>query len=234
MNYTELRAACNDWLARSDFTTANTDLFIDLAEARIARSLRVRAMESVYNELLDAAGTTPYAPATLELKHLFLVDVNDDGFLQLSDDFTIDASTLLVQAFSATNRVIRLEWKSIDAMAEEYDHTRQGVPKYVTRYGDRLYFWPLNTSFQYTAVGIQYGAITPLSDAAPSNYFSETTPDLLLAATLFEAATYVKSPQQAGIWSARYDRALNELQSADDRQEYSATPLTQRPRRTGP
>ena len=228
MNYTELKASVNDWLARSDLTTANADFFIDLAEAKINRSLRIRPMEKVYNELLQADGTTPCELSLLEFKHLFLVDVVDDGFLDIDDDITIDESAILVQNFGATDKVIRLEWRGVDEMAGQWDRDRSGKaePKYVTRYGDRLYFWPYSDEFKYTAVGIAYEKFTALSDEAPTNHLTDEAPDLLLSGVLNEASIYIKSPDQSSYWQARFDRALNELQGQDARQEFTGTPLT--------
>lgn len=231
MTYADLKAAVNDWLARSDLSNANADFFIDLAEARINRSLRIKAMEAVYNELLDAAGTTPVSSDVLEFKHLFLADVDDDGELTLDDDLTIDTSALLVQSLADTNAVYRLEMRTVDTMADQFDANRAGgVPKYFARYGDRLYYWPLSTDYTYTAFGVYYARFPALSDSQTTNWLTDNAPDLLLAAVLAEAASYTKSPEQIQYWQARMDRAMNELQGADDRQEFSATPLTVRTR----
>ncbi len=139
-----------------------------------------------------------------------------------------------MQALSSSSRVLRLEWKTIDEMVNDYDQNRQGVPKFVTRYGDRLYFWPLNTQEEYTAVGINYSAFEALSDLNLTNFLTDSAPDLMLSATMAEACVFTKSPDQAAYWNGRKNTVLNQLQGADERQEYSGTPLTQRPRSSGP
>lgn len=224
MTYAELKAAVNDWLARSDLTDANADLFIDLAEARINRSLRIRAMETVYNETLDTEGTTTYPSTVLEFKHLFLIDADDP------DALAISGSTAGVQSLADTNAVYPLEWRGAFELGANFETYRSsgGAPRYAARHGDRIYYWPLSTDEGYTAAGIYYAKFTALSDDATTNWLTDNAPDLLLAGALLEASAYVKSPDQFGFWSARFDRALSELQRSDERQEFSATPMVSR------
>lgn len=228
MNFASLKSSISDWFARSDITDANAVQFLELALARINRSVRIRAMETVYNELLAADSTTPFPLTLLEFKHLFLFEAPDDGVLLDEDDLTVQDSALLVQALTQTTKVCEIQYRTTTDLFRQFDASRTGVPKFATRYGDRLYFWPASTGMVYAAGGIYYAAFPTLSDGVPTNWLTDNAPDLLLSACMTECAAYVKSAEWIQYWQGRYDRALNELQAADDRQEYSATPLTMR------
>lgn len=60
MTYSELKTAVSDWMHRNDLA-ANVDLFIDLFEARVNRSLRATEMEST--ETITPAAATVALPA---------------------------------------------------------------------------------------------------------------------------------------------------------------------------
>lgn len=228
MNFVTLKASISDWFARSDITDANAVQFIEIAMARINRSLRIRAMETVYAELLSADGTSPCPMGLLEFKHLFLYVADSAGLDADSEYLTVDASTVQVQNLARSTKVCELQYRPSTDMFRQYDANRTGIPKYATRYGDRLYLWPVSTDMVYSAGGIYFAEFPALAEDNPTNWLTESAPDLLLSACMTECAAYVKSPEWIQYWQGRFDRALNELQAADDRQEFSATPLQMR------
>lgn len=225
MNFATLKSSISDWFARSDITDANAVQFIELAMARINRSLRIRAMEVVYNELLSSDSTTPCPLSLLEFKHLYLFESEYEGELTEEDPLIVDQEAMQVPALTLTTMVRELEYRPSTDLFRQFDKARTGIPKYATRYGDRLYYWPASTDMVYAAGGVYYGAFPELSDDEPTNWLTGNAPDLLLSACMTECAAYVKSAEWIQYWQGRYDRALNELQAADDRQEFSATPL---------
>lgn len=216
MNYTQLKAAIDDWLARSDLSDESiADTLIDMAEARINRLLRIKAMETVYNATISS-GVTDYPDAALEFKHLYLYSGDGDT---LSGDGVLDPTD---------NNIRELEWRGLDAFSDQVLGS-SGVPQFASRQGDKIVYWPLPNG-TYKVSGIYYAAFTALDDDNPSNWLSTNAPDLLLSAVLTEASAYIKSPEQEAYWRSRREAAMGELQAADDQAEYSATPLTMRPR----
>lgn len=214
MNYTSLKASIDDWLARSDISDESiSDTLIDLAEARINRILRVKAMESVYDATI-ASGVTAYPSDCLEFKHLYLYSGDGDT---LSGDGVIDPTD---------NTIRELEWRGFDAFSREYQGS-SGVPCFATRQADKIIYWPKPQGTQKVS-GVYYAAFTALSDASPTNWLSTNAPDLLLSSVLTEASAYIKSPDQLQYWQGRRDQAMAEIQAEDDKAEYSATPLTMR------
>ena len=214
MNYISLKASIDDWLARSDISDETiSDTLIDLAEARINRILRVKAMETVYDETI-ANGVTDYPSTCLEFKHLYLYSGDGDT---LSGDGIVDPTD---------NTVRELEWRGFDAFSREYQGS-SGVPCFAARQADKIIYWPAPQG-TYKASGVYYAAFTPLSDNNTSNWLSTNAPDLLLSAVLTEASAYIKSPDQLQYWQGRRDQAMAEIQAEDDKAEFSATPLTMR------
>ena len=61
--YSTLQTAVANWLDRDDLT-ARIPEFIALAETRINRALRIRAMETVSTAISTASGTREYALPT--------------------------------------------------------------------------------------------------------------------------------------------------------------------------
>lgn len=62
MNYSQLIAAIGDWTARSDLSTPAT-LFLELAEGRIARDLRLSRFTATATLTIPAAATSVDLPA---------------------------------------------------------------------------------------------------------------------------------------------------------------------------
>ena len=71
--YDNLKSEIASFLNRDDLT-ANIDTFIDLAETRHARDLRIREMEAVSTSITTVAGTQSYDLPTgyLELRYAML------------------------------------------------------------------------------------------------------------------------------------------------------------------
>lgn len=218
MDYASLKSSVNDWLARSDVSDSTADLLIDLGEARINRTLRIRAMEAVYTSALDADGTSAIPTGYREFKSLFLAKGLG----------TVPGSTIGIHALADASTVRRIEWRTDDAMFAEYEGTKPGDPLWATRYGDRIMYWPADTTVTFTAAGIYYKDFTALSSSATTNWLTDNAPDLLLAAVLYEASVYIQSESRMATWKPKYEQALAEVQGESERQEFAATPLSQR------
>jgi hypothetical protein len=202
--YTELKTSIGDWLNRSDLTAAIPD-FISLAEAQLERTLRTRQMIVRANASFDAQyGAVP--ADFLETKSLKL---------------------------TSTNPQTPLQFLSIDLLdAESTKHTASGKPKFFGVVGDQLRLVPTPDS-NYTTELTYYAKLTKLSNSVASNWLLTSSPDIYLYGSLLQAAPYLQDDARISTWSALYDRAMNDLQIADDRGSSSGGTLLTRAKTFG-
>lgn len=195
-NYSDLKSAIASYLARSDLTSQIPD-FIRLAEIRLRRELRIRQM------LKNATTATTSGDSTVGLP---------SDFLELRDIFIQDNPDQIVNFLSPAmfHRNARA--------------TESGEPVNYTIIGEELQFAPIPDS-SYTVQMLYFYAPTFLSDANTTNLFTDNVSDLLLYASLSEAEPYLMNDARIAVWASLYDRGLNALKVADDRGQYSATPM---------
>jgi len=202
--YTELKTSIGDWLNRSDLTTAIPD-FISLAEAQVERTLRTRQMIVRANASFDAQyGAVP--ADFLETKSLKL---------------------------TSTNPQTPLEFLSIDALdnkASEY--TGSGKPRFFGVVGGQFRLVPTPDS-NYTTELTYYAKLTKLSNTVTTNWLLASSPDIYLYGALLQAAPYLQDDARIQVWSSLYDRAMSELQTADDRGASSGGALLTRAKSFG-
>lgn len=186
--YAELRTSIADWLNRSDLSATIPD-FISLAEAQIERTLRTRQMIVRANASLDAQyGTVP--SDFLEVKSLKL---------------------------TSTNPPTPLSFMSIDALDQQSSsYTASGKPKFFGVVGNQLRIQPTPDG-TYTAELTYYAKLTKLSNSVTSNWLLASSPDIYLYGALLQAAPYLQDDARIQTWATLYERALNDLRTADDR-----------------
>jgi hypothetical protein len=202
--YTELKTSIGDWLNRSDLTTAIPD-FISLAEAQIERTLRTRQMIVRANASFDAQyGAVP--SDFLETKSLKL---------------------------TSTNPQTPLQFLSIDALDNEAaNYTASGKPKFFGVVGGQFRIVPTPDS-NYTTELTYYAKLTKLSSSVASNWLLASSPDIYLYGALLQAAPYLQDDARIQTWATLYERALNDLQTADDRGASSGGALLTRAKTFG-
>ena len=202
--YAELKTSIGDWLNRSDLTNAIPD-FISLAEAQVERTLRTRQMIVRANASFDAQyGAVP--ADFLETKSLKL---------------------------TSTNPQTPLEFLSIDALdnkASEY--TGSGKPRFFGVVGGQFRLVPTPDS-NYTTELTYYAKLTKLSNSVTTNWLLASSPDIYLYGALLQAAPYLQDDARIQVWSSLYDRAMSELQTADDRGASSGGALLTRAKTFG-
>lgn len=195
-NYTDLKSTVASYLARTDLTSQIPD-FIQLAEIRLRRDLRIRQMlKSVSTTTTGGDPTVSLPPDFLELRDLF-VDTNPVRDLQF-----VTPSVL-----SRNGRV-----------------TESGLPVYYTILGNDFKFAPTPDT-NYTIEMLYYAAPTLLSDSNTSNVFLANAPDLVLYGSLIEAEPYLMNDARIQLWAGMYDRGLASLNASDDASEKSGVPL---------
>ena len=202
--YTELKASVADWLNRSDLTAAIPD-FISLAEAQIERTLRTRQMIVRANASFNVEfGATP-------------------------------ADFLEVRSFklSGTNPPTPLSFMTIDALdAEATKFTASGRPKFFGVVGSQFRLVPTPDS-NYATELTYYAKLSKLSASVATNFILSASPDIYLYGALLQAAPYLQDDARIQVWATLYERALNDLQTADDRASTSGGALLTRAKTFG-
>ena len=202
--YTELKASVADWLNRSDLTAAIPD-FISLAEAQIERTLRTRQMIVRANASFNVEfGATP-------------------------------ADFLEVRSFklSGTNPPTPLSFMTIDALdAESTKFTASGRPKFFGVVGGQFRLVPTPDT-NYATELTYYAKLSKLSASVASNFILSASPDIYLYGALLQAAPYLQDDNRISVWATLYERALNDLQTADDRASTSGGALLTRAKTFG-
>ena len=202
--YNELKTSIGDWLNRSDLTSVIPD-FINLAEAQIERTLRTRQMTVRTN--ISFSSEYASVPADfLETKSLKL---------------------------TSTNPQTPLTFLTIDGMDDEA--TRQsssGRPKFFTVIGDQFRLLPVPDG-TYTAELTYFAKLSKLSGSVATNWLLASSPDAYLYGALLQAAPYLQDDARITTWATLYERALNDLRTADSRGASSGGNLVARAKTFG-
>ena len=198
-NYSNLQTAIANFLARDDLTTEIVD-FIALTEADFNRRLRIRAMENSSSFTIDSETET--LPT---------------GFLQ-ARSFVIP-----------TNPKTALQFMTPFHQAETQGSSETGKPRAYSIEGTNFRFSPTPDA-TYTATLVFYKAFDALSVSVATNHILTNHPDVYLYGALYFASTFIRGMdgQTVGQFKAQYESALQQVEMADEKDKYNATPLVQR------
>jgi hypothetical protein len=176
-----------------------------LAEAQIERTLRTRQMIVRANASFDSEyGAVP--ADFLETKSLKL---------------------------TSTNPLTPLAFLSIDDMDAARSHyTASGRPRFFSVVGGQFRISPTPDA-AYTAELIYFAKLTKLSSTVASNWLLTSSPDIYLYGALLQAAPYLQDDARIQTWATLYERALNDLRTADDRGASSGGTLLTRAKTFG-
>lgn len=153
VDYAELRAAVQNYLARDDLIDF-IPYFVELAQRKLNRSFRIRAMEVVFDETI-AAGVIALPTDFLEARHLY-----------------VDASPIRP-----------LEFVNLETLYTRFpDRSANRVPRICTREVNNLIFGPPPDS-DYTVKGT-YFAEPALLDANTDTHWGLTKGVMLYACLL--------------------------------------------------
>ena len=202
--YTELKASIADWLNRTDLTTQIPD-FISLNEAQIERQLRTRQMLTRTTLTIDAE------------------------FESTPADF-LEVRTLKL---TGTNPITPLTFMTMDSLDEQSTiDIGSGRPKYFTVIGTEFRFVPTPDA-SYASEIVYFAKLNKLSASVATNFLLTSSPDIYLYGSLLQAAPYLLDDARIQVWSALYERALSDLQLADDRGATSGGKLLTRAKTFG-
>jgi hypothetical protein len=202
--YTELKASIADWLNRTDLTTQIPD-FISLSEAQIERQLRTRQMLTRTTLTIDAE------------------------FESTPADF-LEVRTLKL---TGTNPITPLTFMTMDSLDEQSTiDIGSGRPKYFTVIGTEFRFVPTPDA-SYASEIVYFAKLNKLSTSVATNFLLTSSPDVYLYGSLLQAAPYLLDDARIPVWSSLYERALSDLQLADDRGATSGGKLLTRAKTFG-
>ena len=195
--YSEIQTTIANYLSRDDLTSAIPD-FIQLAEIRLRRDLRLRQM------LTQTSTTATSGGATISLPSDFLQA--RDVYVDSDPDFPVTFATPSI--FIRNGRT-----------------NESGVPAFYTILGSTIQFAPIPDS-NYDIKILYYAAPAFLSTSNTTNLWLTTCPDALLYGSLGEAEPYLMNDPRLQTWGALYDRAIAALTRSDEEGQYSGVPLT--------
>jgi hypothetical protein len=195
--YSGLQAAVASYLARSDLTN-EIPVFIQLAENRLRRELRLRQMLKVSTTTCAANDSTVELPS---------------DFLEMRD-LHLNTNPISVLKYDAPNVFYRNTFSTIS-----------GKPVSYTVLAQEFQLSPIPDS-NYTMQMLYYAAPPYMSSTVPSNVFLANCPDLLLYGALAEAEPYLMNDARLETWAALYQRGKDALSISDDQGEYAGSPLT--------
>ena len=194
-NWATLKTEIANQLNRTDLT-ADVPFFVQLAEFRIYRELRVRQMETALNSTMSS-GEIAVPSGYLEMKH----------------------------AYITSTPVTKLERKDAEWVYQNYPtRSSAGKPQYFAREGGNFIFAPYPDS-AYTVRGIFYKQLDLLSDSNTSNWLITDAVDLIFFASLCEAKPWMQDESRIDVWEAKYQAAKQRIQLQDTAEEFSGSPL---------
>jgi len=202
--YDNLKTEIASFLNRDDLT-ANIDTFIDLAETRHARDLRIREMETVSTSITTVAGTQSYDLPT--------------GYLELR------------YAMLQTSPYTMLQYMTPADFFRVYNEGEgTGMPVYYTIVGKKIYLGHSPDSANVLELGF-FQRATALSSSNTTNDILTNFPDLYLYGSLAETSPFLMQDERLAVWSSLYKEGVKTANESAQRGRVSAAPLQMSARR---
>ena len=192
------------FLNRSDLTDV-IDSFIDSTESEFNRRLRVKGM------IKRATATLDSQYISVPTDWLEAINIQID-----SGDF----SPLFQQSI-----------ESLDVYRKSNDNVT-GQPIYFALVDDSIEFAPTPDG-SYTVQLTYYGKIDALSDSNTSNFLSTGYPDAYLYGSLKHASIYLMEDERVPLFTAQFEKALEEMRLEQEKAEFAKGSLMQRRRTYG-
>lgn len=194
--YTDLQSSVASWLNRTDLTSSIPD-FITLAEARIARDLRLRS------QVTSATITTTAGSQAASLP---------TGWLEFEN----------VSVSSSPD--VQLNYVNIQHLDTKFpNNSYTGTPVVYSIEGQQILFGPVPDSAY--AINVLYYKRTDALSVTPTNWLLTNHPSIYLFATLAEAAPFLKDDDRILIWEQKYKADVEKLQQIDTAGQFSGSVL---------
>lgn len=219
--YSDLKTAIVNWAFRNgdaEFIARVPD-FIQLAEVRLGRDLRVGAMEKTV-KLTTADGACLLPNDYLSCRAV----ISGGGIRRELSLISPDAISTLYARGLVTEPAGLVEGYGITAAPSggdgpTYTITTEDIPPPVLGGGPMYYTIVGNAIQTYPRASeiylVYYGGIARLSDDAPTNWLLSQAPDAYLYASLLESMPYMNDDSRAQVFKAYYTAAVDSIKSAD-------------------
>lgn len=195
-NLGELRALVKDWANRKDISDSTYNSFINLAQDRANRVLRIPVLEGYNNSLT----------------------INSEGAVALPEDY-LEAKAV---SFDLGGVTYDLERKTLPYVVGMQTH--KGIPKYFARQQNRFLIAPLND--EVSSIKLYYYIVADnLVNDTDTNWFVEQGTDLLLYGALAELALYTKNTEEAQLFESKFRGAASELEAMAMKAEFSGSTI---------
>jgi hypothetical protein len=193
--YAELKDSVANWADRHDLAPNIPD-FIALAEARLNRELRLRAMET--KEYAKTIG----GQANYKLP---------SGFIQMRE---FRLNTVPTRSLQYITPEIYESWNFVGS----------GMPKWYTVVANELRLGRVPDG-EYEMEMLFYRKFDNLSDTNPTNWVLENAPDILLYGSLLELEPFIQNDARIQVWASGYQNAVDKLQLQDEKDRHSGSAL---------
>jgi hypothetical protein len=197
--YTTLLAEVASYLSRADLTSM-IPTFVQFAQTRINREVRVQAMETK-NATFSITGEYVNVPSDfLEVKHFYL---------------NVSPRQTLVS-------------HDLEGMTDEYPSSNK--PKYFQVVGSQFRFSPVpDATYTATLIYYAKPATLVTTSQETNSLFPTIAPDLYLYASLLEAEPFIQNDPRIATWGQAYERGIANLASAAKRASTAGGSLMTRP-----
>lgn len=193
MNYGELKAAVQSYLYDRTDLTGSIPTFIELAERRIFRQLRVPANEKIVHFVAHESGSIDLPKDYLEAKIL----TADSKPLERISDLT--------------------------HLKAQDKRQASGEPRQFSRIGAQLHLYPRpDTTVDITLV-YWYDLSGTLSADIDTNEVLRIAPDVYLHGALVEASAYLGQDSRIGVWKSKLEEGLGSLRQQAVEAEYAGS-----------
>jgi len=192
--FTDIESSVVAWLNREGASdiAANVPDFIDLAQRRIQRDVRVPPMEVVETNISIVGNEFPIPTAMLEVKEVIAYDGS--------------CSWPITRGTYAT-------------VKQEQLGSKLG-PTVFDTVASNFIFGPGPTGGVSVDI-VYYKEIEFISTAQDTNWFSMYAPETILYGALVEAAVYMKDTEQEAKYEEKFKGAIAALKSQKSNAEYS-------------
>lgn len=185
-------------LNRDDLTN-QLDTFINLAESRHARDLRVREMETIDTSITTVAGTQAYNLPT--------------GYLEMR-----------YVAFRTSPYTILQYMSPGDFFRIYNDGQGNGAPVYYTIVGKEIFLGHTPDSANVLEIGF-FKRPTELSTSNATNDILTNFPDLYLYGSLAETSPFLMQDERLPVWTSLYKEGVKTANESAQRGRVSNAPL---------
>ena len=191
-SFGELKTAIADYMDRDDLTS-QIPTFVQLAEERIARTVKPNGFERYATSAFTIGDPSISKPVRFKVMRSFI--------------FT-DASSNKINLKRRPYSFIREFWPN--------DSTT-GTPRYYSDYGSNFFLLAPTPDTAHVFEISYFERLQMLSDTNDTNWLTEFAPDLLLYGSLIEARSYLGNDERIQTWTALYQKAIDDIDEEDKR-----------------